>query len=79
MKVIIDSGLSIFLDVPLDVINNRLMEATDRPLLDSVDADGRIKKIELLRDARLPVYRKAHMVLQDTSLPSVLRAIKLKM
>ncbi len=79
MKVINDSGLSIFLDVPLDVINNRLMEATDRPLLDSVDDDGRIKKIASLRDARLPVYRKAHMVLQDTSLQSVLRAIKLKM
>lgn len=79
MKVINDSGLSIFLDVPLDVINNRLLAATDRPLLDSTDDHERIKKIALLHDARLPVYRKAHIVLQDTSLPTVLRAIKIKM
>jgi len=79
MQVINNSGLSIFLDVPIDVLNNRLLAAKDRPLLDSQGEDERLKKITFLRDARLPVYRKAHIVLQETSLESILRAIKLKM
>lgn len=78
MQIINSSGLSIFLDVSIDVLNSRLTAATDRPLLDSTGEDDRIKKITFLRDTRLPVYRKAHIVLQDTSLASVLRAIKLK-
>lgn len=78
MQIINSSGLSIFLDVPIDVLNSRLMAATDRPLLDSTGEEDRIKKITFLRDTRLPVYRKAHIILQDTSLVSVLRAIKLK-
>lgn len=78
MDVINESGLSIFLDVPVDVLNSRLAAATDRPLLDSTGEAERIEKLESLRAARLPVYNKAHIILQDTSLPSVLRAIKLR-
>ena len=78
MQVINHSGLSIFLDVPLEVLHDRLAAATDRPLLDSACEEERMKKIASLRNARLPVYRKAHIILEDTSLESVLRAIKLR-
>lgn len=78
MDIINESGLSIFLDVPVEVLNSRLAAATDRPLLDSTGKAERIEKLESLRAARLPVYNKAHIILQDTSLSSVLRAIKLR-
>lgn len=78
IDVINASGLSIFLDVPVAVLNSRLAAATDRPLLDNTSDVERIKKLESLRSARLPVYRKAHIVLEDTSLASVMKAIKLR-
>lgn len=77
MDVINGSGLSIFLDVPVTVLNSRLAAATDRPLLDNT-GDERIKKLESLRAERLSVYSKAHIVLEDTSLASVLKAIRLR-
>lgn len=79
MQVINDSGLSIFLNVPLEVLSDRLAATTDRPLLDSAGEEERSKKIALLREARLPVYQKAHFILEDTTLENVMRAIKLKM
>jgi shikimate kinase len=78
MDIINESGLSIFLDVPVDVLNSRLVAATDRPLLDTNSQAERIEKLESLRAARLPVYNKAHIIIQDTSLSSVLKAIKLR-
>jgi shikimate kinase len=78
MDIINESGLSIFLDVPVDVLNSRLAAATDRPLLDTNSQAERIQKLETLRAVRLPVYNKAHIIIQDTSLASVLNAIKLR-
>jgi len=78
MDIINESGLSIFLDVPVDVLNSRLVAATDRPLLDTNSQVERIEKLESLRAARLPIYNKAHIIIQDTSLSSVLKAIKLR-
>jgi shikimate kinase len=78
MDIINQSGLSFFLDVPVEILSSRLSAATDRPLLDAADEAERKKKLESLRAARLPVYRMAHVILQDTSLESVLRALKLR-
>ena len=78
MDIINSSGLSIFLDVPVEILSSRLATAIDRPLLDSADEAERRNKLESLRAARVPVYRRAHVILQDTSLDNVLRAIKLR-
>jgi shikimate kinase len=78
MDIINESGLSVFLDVPVDVLNSRLAAATDRPLLDTNGQAERIEKLESLRVARLPFYNKAHIIVQDTSLSNVLKAIKLR-
>jgi shikimate kinase len=78
MEVINKSGLSIFLDVPLEVLSSRLTAVTDRPLLDTTDSTARNQKLESLRTARLPIYTKAHIIVQDTSIKALLQAIKLR-
>lgn len=78
MDIINESGLSIFLDVPVDVLNSRLASATDRPLLNTTDETERKSKLEALRALRLPVYRRAHIIVEDTSLQNLLRAIRLR-
>jgi shikimate kinase len=78
MDIINESGLSIFLDVAVDELVSRLAKATDRPLLNAMDEAERKEKLESLRAVRVPVYSKAHLILQDTSLDAVLRAIKLR-
>lgn len=78
MDIINQSGLSIFLDVPLEVLNSRLAAATDRPLLNTADETERKQRLESLRAARLAVYRKAHIILEDPTLEKLLLAIRLK-
>lgn len=78
MDIINEAGLSIFLDVSVQVLSSRLAAATDRPLLDSAGDTERIKKLESMREARLPVYKKAHIILANPSLQDLLRAIKLR-
>lgn len=78
IDIINGSGLSIFLDVPVDVLSSRLAGATDRPLLNSSDDDERKMKLESLRAARLETYRKAHLIVPDPSLKSLLQVIKLR-
>jgi shikimate kinase len=78
MDIINQSGLSIFLDVPVDLIISRIATATDRPLLREGGEAERKNKLEALRETRLPVYRKAHITLNDTSLKNVLRQIRLR-
>lgn len=55
-------GITIFLDVPLDVLTARLKQSRKpRPLLQTEDVEGRIRDI---LDARRPLYEKADLTVQ---------------
>ena len=79
MEVINQSGLSIFLDVPVDELMLRLASATYRPLLSAGDERDRENKLNALRASRLPIYTKAHIIVENPSLEKLLSALRLKM
>lgn len=55
-------GVTIFLDVPLDVLITRLKNSKKRrPLLQTEDVEGRIEQI---LEARMPIYRRADITVQ---------------
>jgi shikimate kinase len=75
MDVINSSGLSIFLDVPVDEILRRLAAFSNRPLLVAEDAQQKKDKLENLRNTRLPVYRQAGIIVQNPTVQTVQQAI----
>jgi shikimate kinase len=77
MSIIKDAGLSIFFDVPVKELISRLQHATDRPLLNTSEVE-REKKLQALLEARLPIYRQAHIIIKDPTLEKVVNAIHLK-
>ena len=79
MEIINQAGLSIFLDVPVDILMQRLASATDRPLLSAGDESERENKLNALRASRLPIYTTAHIIIENPSLEKLLSALRLKM
>jgi shikimate kinase len=51
-------GLIVWLDVPVDVLYNRLAEDTTRPLLQDADPKGKLLK---LLEYRIPLYSQADL------------------
>lgn len=78
LKVINESGLSIFLDVPLSQLLFRLEKKTDRPLLRSSDKKEMKDKLNRLRSSRLAVYQQAHITIESPDLSKLITAIHLK-
>ncbi|HPM31853.1 MAG TPA: shikimate kinase [Chryseolinea sp.] len=78
IDIINQSGMSIFLDVSIDVLLNRLHSKTDRPLLNSINAEEKDKKLKAIRTSRLICYRKAHLTVTDPTLAKLMEAIQLK-
>jgi shikimate kinase len=78
MDIINESGISIFFDVPVEVLRSRLAFATDRPLLNAGDDEEKEKRLQLLRDARLDVYTKAQIIVENPTIEKLLQAIRLK-
>jgi shikimate kinase len=79
MEVINQSGLSIFLDVPVEELKLRLALATDRPLLNAGDEKEKENKLNALRTSRIPIYSKAHITIENPTLEKLLSALRLKM
>ncbi|HEX6222891.1 MAG TPA: shikimate kinase [Chryseolinea sp.] len=79
IEIINQSGLSIFLDVPVEELTTRLSDATDRPLLNAGDKSERQNKLSVLRTARLPFYAKAHITVENPTLEKLRDALRLKM
>jgi len=79
MDIINASGLSIFLDVPVEELKSRLATATDRPLLNTGDEKDKENKLQSLRLARLPIYNRAHIVIQNATVEKLLETIRLRM
>ncbi len=51
-------GLIVWLDVPVDVLYNRLAEDTTRPLLQDADPKGKLRSIN---ESRIPLYSQADL------------------
>jgi shikimate kinase len=79
MDVINQAGLSIFLDVPVEELTIRLASATDRPLLNASDEKEKENKLNVLRTLRLPIYTRAHIIVENPTLEKLLKALRLKM
>jgi shikimate kinase len=77
IDVINKSGLSIFLDVPIKELVNRLRTKNDRPLLGN-DLNEKEKILISLREARLGCYRQAKVTVTNPDLSKVLEAIHFK-
>lgn len=76
METINKSGLSIFLDVPISALIERVKMNQERPLLQSMDEFALKEKLESLRDQRLTCYQQAALIVENHSLESVLKKIK---
>jgi shikimate kinase len=74
IEVINRSGVSIFLDVPVSVLVNRLRAKNDRPLLGE-DANEKEKILKSLREARLACYKQANLTIENPDVNNVLEAI----
>lgn len=73
MDTINETGFSIFLDVPIPELVRRLSNNKDRPLLQTADVE---KKLTLLLETRLPVYRKASITVTDPTPEVILKKLK---
>jgi len=78
IQVINETGLSIFLDVPLSQLLFRLEKKTDRPLLSSADEKEMEDKLNRLRSARLAIYEQAHIKIENPDLSKLMTAIHLR-
>jgi shikimate kinase len=64
MNAMKSSGLTIYLDAPLEVIHKRLSRtATGRPLLQGADAMALTEKIDELDRMRRGIYQQAELIL----------------
>jgi shikimate kinase len=75
MEVINSAGLSIFLDVSVEELMARLANATDRPLLNSTGNNDKEKTLHELRALRLPVYRRAHISIEEPTFEKLLEVV----
>ena len=79
MAAINAAGVSIFLDVPIRVIVERMLRSRldERPLLAAAGPDGLKEQMEFLRSHRLPYYQQAAITLRGEaiSVEQVLEAL----
>lgn len=78
MEVINQTGLSIFLDVPVKELLRRMAQATDRPLLGTNDLSEKESRLLTLYENRISCYRQAKIILQEPTLRTALDAIQFK-
>jgi shikimate kinase len=76
METINQHGLSIFLDVPILQLIDRVSKNQERPLLQSSDETGLREKLETLRAQRLACYQQAKIIVENPSLEGVLKKIQ---
>ena len=79
LKVMNRAGTTLFLDVPVATIVERMQGAqiTDRPLLHGLDQDRLVEEYTAKFEKRLPVYRQAHVAIdQDTSIEEIIVQVR---
>ena len=78
IKVINQSGISIFLDVPLATLLSRLEKKTDRPLLNAGTVEEKKERLSSLLAHRTQYYEQANIVVKNANLSKVMEAIRLR-
>jgi shikimate kinase len=82
MDAINRAGVSVFLDVPVRVIVERMMRShlEDRPLLAAAGPDGLKEQIEFLRSHRLAYYQRASVTVAGDTITAeqVLKALPVR-
>ena len=70
-------GITIFLDVPIATIVQRMQGAQviDRPLLQELDQSQMVQEYTAKFEKRLPVYRQAHVTIDQNTTPEELVAL----
>lgn len=78
IEVINNSGISIFLDVPIDKLARRVEDNTDRPLLKAEDYEALKSKLEKIRESRIAIYHQAKITLQKATVNMILHKLQFK-
>lgn len=78
INVINNSGVSIFLDVPVEQLVKRVESKTNRPLLQTGNAEELKNRLKTILEQRKPVYLKAHHTLQKATPNLILDKIRLR-
>ena len=78
IKVINQSGFSIFLDVPLSTLLSRLGRKTDRPLLNAGDVEEKKERLSSLLAKRTQYYQQASITVKNADLSKLMAAIHLR-
>lgn len=75
MDVINQSGVSVFLNVPIDILVKHTSNRSTRPLLKNENEDELRAKLTRIRETRLNIYQQARITLDNPNLTSLLKAI----
>ena len=78
IDVINNSGITVFLDVPLPELIARVAKKQGRPLLQTDDNNELEKKLKTMRDKRVWFYQQAHITLTEPSAMKLLKALQFK-
>jgi shikimate kinase len=75
INVINKSGVSVFLDVPIETLVRYTSNRSTRPLLKNDSEEELREKLTTIRKARLMIYQQAKITLQNPNLSSLLKAL----
>lgn len=78
IDVINDSGISVFLDVPLADLIKHVAKKGGRPLLQISDNVELENKLKSMREKRLWFYQQAHITLTEPTTSKLLKALQFK-
>ena len=78
IDVINHNGLSVFLDITVEELVNRISQQSGRPLLSTDDMNEKTSRLSTLYHERRSCYQKAKITLENPSLPRLLEAVYLK-
>ncbi len=78
IDVINQSGVSVFVDVPVDELVKRVENKKGRPLLDVATNSELIEKIRSLHSKRQTIYKQASITISEPTIESILEKLNLK-
>jgi shikimate kinase len=75
INVINQSGISVFLNVPIDTLVKHTSNRSTRPLLPTENEEELREKLTKIREMRLKTYQHARITLDHPDLTSLLKAL----
>lgn len=78
IEAINQTGISIFLDVPVSELIKRVSRDKNRPLLQTDGLEEKENRLKNLHEARLKYYQQAHIIIDRPDAKKILEAIRLR-